>query len=245
MWGEADIVGTRKLAKQRCLDMDWSNTKEITAIELAWCICEYNLDTNKVPEIRQEAVKKELIRFQKELNTEQEHTLIKAELAIYEVVNTEKFNFPGNTVKVNIYSDKTEDIIGYCLDPDLFHTSYEAHMAKEEFYTCWNNELFEGEIDTSTHKNTRPYSRDFNRMQTAMAKVREQYIRMGGLSVEFDKHVSQIPMPHKETLKESVDSNRKRITKDFIAIGTSPTRAKRIATAITTEAYSFQVSTNS
>ncbi len=48
MYDYEDKPGNRKLSKQRCLEMDWGNRKEITAWEIAWCLLEY-------PEIRDRA----------------------------------------------------------------------------------------------------------------------------------------------------------------------------------------------
>ena len=55
---EYEEVGKRKLSKQRCLGMDWSNQKEITAWEIAYCIEEYNLPLENIPLERFDNVQK-------------------------------------------------------------------------------------------------------------------------------------------------------------------------------------------
>ena len=58
MYYEFDEVGRRKLSKQGCLGMNWSNQKEITAWEIAYCIEAYNLPLENVPTVRLEKVQK-------------------------------------------------------------------------------------------------------------------------------------------------------------------------------------------
>ena len=69
-WEEEDMAGTRELPSQRCLDMDWSNAKEITAWEIAWCIFNNNIDftAQKISEERKKEVEKQYIILKEEGN---------------------------------------------------------------------------------------------------------------------------------------------------------------------------------
>ncbi len=69
-----DIVGTRKLPRQRCLDMHWSNSKEITAWEIAWCIHNHDgidIRTKQLSEERRASVQKQLDILEKSADREQ------------------------------------------------------------------------------------------------------------------------------------------------------------------------------
>ena len=66
-WGKEDKAATRELAKQRCLDMDWGDAKEITSWEIAWCIHNHdgiNIRTKQLSEERQFSVQKQLDNLQ-------------------------------------------------------------------------------------------------------------------------------------------------------------------------------------
>lgn len=60
MWGAEDKIGSRHLQKQRCKDMNWSNKKEITAKEIAYCIHTYKIKINNAPRDRRKAIIQQL-----------------------------------------------------------------------------------------------------------------------------------------------------------------------------------------
>ena len=202
MWEDEDIVGKRKLQKQRCLHMQWSNAKEITAWELAYCIHEHGIDINMIPESRLKRVSEELAK----LKQEQEPMLIKTVLA------------------------------DSALNPDLFHTLVEAEFALSELSSYWNQEMIKIEEYDHTYKDNN-HSRDDKRLQESFKKVRQQYVALGGIGADFDKLVASLPKPNKRTLKQDVNDKRSDIEVLFTSIGVSPTRAKKIAIAITTQLY--------
>jgi len=73
MWESEDRVGKRELSRLRCRDMDWSNAKEITAWEIAWCIHNHDgidIRTKQLSEERQSSVQKQLDSLQKLANEE-------------------------------------------------------------------------------------------------------------------------------------------------------------------------------
>ena len=211
--------------KQQCLDIDWSNPKDITAVELAYCIYVHYLDSSGVPNRRLKAVTKELMKIQKQKETEEERGLIEAELATYEYSHSGK-GFGG----------KTGNIIGYELDPELFQTMEEVMVAMQELWSVLGHESTKLELLNHEYKNTN-YSRDMKRMQKSMDSIKKQYVKLGGREEDFSMNVKKIPKPHKGTLKQDVYSYRESIKKRFISLGTSPTRADTIAKEITVKAY--------
>ncbi len=207
--------------KQQCLAKDWNNVKEITAEEIAYCIYTHNLDIDNTPKARLSTVTKELVKLHNIDKKEQEHKLIEIELTMYKYTNNNK---------CFTTSREFED---YYIDTDLFETSLEAELAMNELKSYYSNEVtktseYDYEYKNSTH------SRDIKRLQETMEKVKQKYINLGGLESEFFK---PIPPPDKGTLKEDIYQHREVIQKRFIDIGVSPTRANKIAIAITAKVY--------
>ncbi len=202
------------------------NVKEISADKIAYCIYTHNIETDKIPENRLRSVTKELqkLKIQDEKIREREH--IELALAIYEHI--------GNDTIFGKYTDK---IIDYYLDPDLFETSVEATIAVSELQSLLHHEFTKTEEFQHIYKNTDIYSRDIQRMKNAMSKVKQQYIRLGGLKSVFEKNIAQIPIPTLGTLQEDIYTQRESIKEMFASMGVSTTRAKKIAEEITKEAY--------
>lgn len=226
-----------RYGKQQCIDMDWNNPKKITASEIAYCLHKYELDVEMVPIAILPRVTKELVKLQKQQNKEQERKLIEAELAIYKEIGSTTMVLCDNEVKISKYSDNPKDVVEYYLDPDLFQTSWEAITAMNELTNCWSHEITKTEEYNHTYKDTDTHSRDVKRMMKAAVKLKQQYIELGGRDATVLKSLSTMPLQHKGTLKQDVDAQRKYIKEHFISLGTSATRAKAIAIAITTEAY--------
>lgn len=213
--------------KSLCESKDWSNTKDITQEELAWCINEYDLDINNVPESRRTAVTKLLIKLQKQKEDkvahEQELKLIREELSINRNIND------GSLLEKIAGGEPTGY---YRLEPTLFKTYWEAMEAMVILRSMTTGERH----NVNPYKNNN-HSRDIGRLDDDIVSLRQKYIKLGVSSEEFDKHISQIPIPKLPTLKQDIDSQRKYITDYFISLGVPKTRAKQIAIAITTEVY--------
>ncbi len=97
-WEEEEKVGNRELPKQRCLDMDWSNPKEITAWEIARCLIEYNLNFSgqTVSRKRSKQIATEIIsQRQKNIKISRQQNL-----------ETEKESFANEYLKIDISSCK-------------------------------------------------------------------------------------------------------------------------------------------
>lgn len=229
-----DIVGNRPLQKRQCLTMNWGNPKDITVKEIAYCIYTYNLNTNQVPNNRLNAVTKELEKLQKQEKKEHERKLIEDELAVYKYIGTEKIG-GDNGIDVGKFSN---EIINYQLDPDLFETHSEAMAALSKLASCWNYEMNKSEVLNHKYKNPTTHSKELKRMKEAMERVKQKYIKLGGSAKAFDQGRDQIPMPKLGTLKQDVDAHREHITNNFVSMGVSTTRAKKIAIAITLQIYS-------
>ena len=211
--------------KQQCLDIDWSNIKDITVEEIAYCIHTYKLDVNKVPETRLSKVRKELTKLQNIDKEKQERKAIKVELA--------RYKYPDNG---NGKFFKRREFVEYYIDPDLFTTSLEAELAMDELKSCYSNETTKTSEYNHEYRNAK-YSRKIRHLQEAMDKVGQQYANLGGSESEFYKYITQIPLPEKGTLKEDTSKHREVIQKQLINIGVSPTKANKIAKAITTKVY--------
>lgn len=213
-------------SKDQCLHMDWSNTKEINAEALAWCIVEYDLDISRVPSSRVPSVEKEIAKLVKQRAAEEEQHLIGAILAAYEVET-------GATEFELIEGQQ----VGYYLDPDLFQTAAEASEAISILNSNHNDGMHKTEILSVTHKNTNTHSRDLTALKSQMQKFKQQYGVLGGDIRDFDELLKHLPLPTKNTLKQEIDAQRDYIAKHFISFGTSTTRANKIAIAITSEIY--------
>lgn len=226
---ESDTVGKRKLAKQRCLDMCWSDVKEITAWEIAGCIYRHKFDMTEVPEARLHTVEKELLKLYKEDEHKKERNAIKMELGMYKSSSNRKSLFS--------VSKEFED---YYLDPDLFETSLEAEIAMDELKSYYSKETTKtSEYDHEYKDTNNTHSRDVQRLQKAMETAGKQYVNLGGLESEFYKHVTQIPLPTKGTLQKDIYQHREVLQKRFINMGVSPARANDIAIAITQKIYNL------
>ena len=212
-------------SKQQCMDKDWKNTKEITAKEIAYCIYVHNFDTEDVPNHRLKAVNEELMKIRKKKEAEVERGLIEAELAIYEYSSSGKG-----------WGGRTDNIVDYEFEPNLFQTTEEVIVAFEELWSILGKESTKLELLNHEYKNSN-YSRDMQRMQKTMENVKKQYVKLGGSEEDFNKNVKQIPRPHKGTLKQDVYLQRESIKERFMSLGVSHTRADDIAKAITTKAY--------
>lgn len=212
--------------KQQCLDKNWSNAKEITSEEIADCIHRHKLDVNKVPEARLRTVTEELIKLQNIDKKEQERKAIEGELAMYKYIDNGKF-----------FATATREFEGYYIDPDLFETSLEAEEAMSELRSYYSYETIKTSEYDHEYKNTSTYSRNLIRLEKATEKIKKQYIDLGGLESEFNKHVSQIPIPKKGTLKEDIYQYREALQERFINMGVPLTRANKIAIAITQKVY--------
>ena len=219
--------------KYECLEKDWKNKKTISNEEIAYCIQTHKIDLDLIPKERLSAVTKILTKLKTQAQEAAERKLIEAELAVHKSIGTEKL-FGNNGIEVAKFSD---EVIEYQLDPTLFETHFEAVTALAELSSCWNHEITKTEEYDHKYKNTDTYGKDLKRMKTAMEKVKQRYIKLGGNAKTFDRGRDQIPMPQLGTLKQDVDANRERITKNFISIGVPPTRANEIAIAITTQVY--------
>lgn len=187
--------------KQQCLDMDWNNTKEITAEEIAYCLHTHSIDISTVPKTRVKSVTKELGKLTKQAEQNQERKAIILELEYYQ------------------------------LETGFFYKLEEAQLAVNHIDDVWRVETRKIMEYNHQYKDNN-YSRDRKRMVEAMRKVKEQYVAQGGLGMDFDKQVSQIPTPHKGTLIQDVNDNYDTIYQSYIDIGTPPTRAKRITKSI-------------
>lgn len=212
--------------KQQCMDMDWNNPKDITSEEIAYCIITHDIDTDNIPEARLKTITKEIAKLHNHIVKEKERKLIEAELEIYEHIDDG-----------TLFGKFTDEGIGYYLDPDLFETNWEAVTAMNELSSCFNYEMIKTEEYNHQYKDTNNYTRDIDRLKKSMDKVRKQYIKLGGSETEFNKYVEQIPTPYNGTIKQDIDENRNHIKERFISEGVSPTRANKIAIAITTEVY--------
>ncbi len=183
--------------KDQCLHMDWKNTKRISTEELAYCIDKYNLDTDKIPEARHDAVFKKLTKIRAEEDKRKERKLIETELAIYETI-----------IDPNSFIDRSGDeIVDYYLDPDLFETAEEAIEAMAELHSCFNWEITKTEEYNHQYKDPNTYARDINRMKKNMQTLRKQYIKLGGSEKDFDIGISKIPLPTNKSLKEASSSS--------------------------------------
>ena len=217
-----------------CLEKDWKNRKTISNEEIADCIHTHKIGIDLIPKERLSSVSKILTKLKVQDQEARERKLIEAELAVYKSIGTEKL-FGNNGIEVTKFSD---EVIGYQLDPDLFVTHIEVLTALSEISSSWNHEVTKVEEYDYKYKDTDTYSKELKRMKIAMEKVKQRYIKLGGEEKAFDSGRDQIPMPQQGTLKQDVDANRERITKDFISIGVPLTRANKIAIAITTQVYS-------
>ena len=228
-WEEEDKAGTRELQSQRCLDMDWNIKKEITAWEMAYCIHHHDLNIDRVPEDRLQVVAKEIVKLQKEEKEEkeekQERKAIESELA--------RYKYPDNG---NGKFFKRREFVEYYIDPDLFKTSLEAEVAMDELSHYYSKEATKTSEYNHEYRNAK-YSRKIRHLQEAMDKVGQQYANLGGSESEFYKYITQIPLPEKGTLKEDTSKHREVIQEQLTDIGVSPTRANKIAKAITTKVY--------
>ena len=220
--------------RQECLEKDWANRKTISNEEIAYCIHTHKIEIDLIPKERLYAVSKILTKLKNQDRRATERKLIEAELAVYKSIGTEKL-FGNNGIEIAKLSG---EVIEYQLDPTLFETHFEVVTALAEISSYWNHEIMRTEEYNHKYKDTDTYSKEFKRMKTAMEKVKQTYIRLGGNAKAFDKGRDQIPIPKLGTLKQDVDANRERITKGFISIGASPTRANKIAIEITTQVYS-------
>ena len=167
-----------RYGKDQCLHMDWNNAKNITAEELAYCIYKYDL-TETIPENRMTAVKVEIEKLQQQDKIKKERILIEKELAVYKSIGTEKL-FENNGIEIAKFSD---EVIGYQLDPTLFETHFEVVTALAEISSCWNHEITKTEEYDHQYKDTDTYSKELNRMKTAMEKVKQRYIKLGGMKI--------------------------------------------------------------
>ena len=214
--------------KQQCLDMDWSNVKDIHNDEIAYCIHTHDIDIDMVPDARLDIVNNELAKLRNRDKEDKERKAIESILAIYECISTTT-SFFGEVAN---YSD---EVVDHYLNPDLFTTAEEASMAMNELNYMWNHEMTKTEEYNHKYKDNN-HSRDTKRLRESMEQVKQQYVKLGGIEADCNKAISQIPEPQKGTLKQDLDAAREFIQQHFINIGTSATRAKKIAIAITSEA---------
>lgn len=122
-------------------------------------------------------------------------------------------------------------------DTDLFHTTFEVETAFAEEICLYNREMEKTEVYDHEYKNTDTYSRDYKSMLETFRTARDKYIKMGGSVTDIDTLLDTLTEPTKTTLMQDIYADRERITQTFIDLGTSPTRAKKIAIAITTNIY--------
>jgi len=150
-------------------------------------------------------------------------------------ITQDEYDYIVDTVAIHSWPDF--EVIGYHLDPDLFHTWEEAAAAMSELQHCFDREMTKTEEHGHKYKEANTYGRDMKALQDNLKKARDQYIKLGGDPNYYDAAMELIPKPKIRTLKQEISTYREEIKNDFITMGISKTRADKIAKVITQQAY--------
>ena len=229
---EYDESGTRELSRVRCKTMDWTNKKEISAWEIAYCICTHKLSLNDIPEKRKESVQKEIDKVVKEKHKKDNKEAIESVLAVYESDAIIHEFLESGTKIDKLPSDNPYTVTKYIFDPDLFAN---VESAKDAVTMAKNLDL---NITRSIMQNgvrfkDRKYDKDIKSAQKATMKLVKAYEKIGISRLVTAKALKSIEMETDGTMNQEIDSWRIVMTDYFHSLGNSKTNAKKIAIAIT------------
>lgn len=217
-----DDPGIRKLSKDRCEEIDWSNKKEITAYEIAYCIVQYELTIDTVQGKRRTSVEKEVSKLKKAIEKESKKKRIESILH-YE---------PDETVCRLLGINYDVNNSGHFFDPDLFANEESAEEAIFMVRSLSSSILNSIMLDGIRYKDKK-YNKDFTRARNATLKLFETYEKIGISRSEAAKALNSIEPNKNTTIKQELDSRRENIINIFISLGNSKTNAEKIAKAIT------------
>ena len=227
MWTDEEKVGKRLLQKQRCLDMNWCNSKEITIWELARCINQYNIDINHVPEEKLASVKKEitkLIKQEKELKNRKRIERILLDDEPNEEL-CKLLNNPGS-------NSNSKFANSYLFSPELFANEKSAKDA-----IILVDDLVASIINSILHDGQRfkdsKFSKDIANARSATLKLMKAYEKLGIHKSKTSDALKAIKWELPITIKKHLISKRETITEHFIKLGNKKTNAEKIANAIT------------
>lgn len=215
----------RRLSKDQCRHVNWSDMKDITSREIAHCICENGIDARKIPRSRRKSVLKVLAKLQKIKLEEDERNLIKKELTIPQPIYLD--DVP--------YSKISEGEDTYLLDPSLFRTYNEAFWAMSLLRLYGGIESKRMMDSKHKYKNSHTHDKKGKQMLKVKKSYIQKYIDLGGDEEKINEIMDMIPAPDLMTINQDLLLQRETIKEEFISIGVKSTRANTIAKAITTK----------
>ncbi len=225
-----------RYGKDQCKHMDWTNKKVINAKDLAYCIYTHGLAIDKVPKERKELVQKEIAKLVKKKRKEKEKETnkesIKSVLVIYESDAIIHEFLESGTKIGKLPPDSPDTVAGYILDPGLF-TNVES--AKEALFLVESlaADIFNSIMENGARYKDETYNKDIESARKATIKLLKTYEKLGIPKSVTAKALKSIEREPNTTVKQELNSQRKKITNIFISLGNSATEAEKIAKAIT------------
>lgn len=218
-------VGNRKIRKITCEKLDWSNVKEITSYEIAYCIYTYNLSMKNLPEERRKLVEKEIYKLDKIQDEKNNREQIESILFSEEPDEA--------TCKLlNIDLENNNSPCSYIFDPELFSntkSAYEAIFLVDVLSSRIMNKIMINGVRFKDDK----FPKHMKAAKLAKARLIKTYEKIGIPKSTTMDALKSIECELPTTVKKELIAERKKLIKYFITLGNKKTNAGKIATAIT------------
>ena len=235
---ESDTVGKRKLAKQRCLDMCWSDVKEITAWEIAWCINQYpdiNITSKPLMENRKNSIENRINKMvQAKIKKEKKAQEKEKKKRLIEKIDDIVRSDPPNKFFCEFFNKDFDETATptYIFEPKWFSNT---NSAREAIFITSNisSSVLNDIMENGTRYKDGKFSQDFAAAKKAKENLIKAYEKIGISPLHTKNALNTILYKPPKTIKQHFMQEREYWIEYFIDLGNTKTNATLIATRIT------------